>query len=158
MFKHSTRSAFTLIELLVVIAIIGILSSVVLASLNDARQKSRDAKRIADIRQVQLALELYFDSNAAYPATLAPLATGGFIAVVPSGPLSGETYSYAGTGASAGAATCSGYHLGGTLESKTHQALNADADKTAVLTICAGSAADFDGSNDPVNGVYDVVP
>jgi prepilin-type N-terminal cleavage/methylation domain-containing protein len=60
-------NGFTLIELLVVIAIIGILSSVVLASLNSARTKARDARRIADLKQMQLALELYFDSNNNYP-------------------------------------------------------------------------------------------
>lgn len=61
------NKGFTLIELLVVIAIIGILSSVVLASLNSARQKSRDARRISDINQIQLAMELYFDSCGQYP-------------------------------------------------------------------------------------------
>ena len=58
------KNGFTLIELLVVIAIIGILSSVVLASLNTARQKSRDAKRIADMKQLQIALEFSFDKNS----------------------------------------------------------------------------------------------
>ena len=61
MFKFRKNQGFTLIELLVVIAIIGVLASVVLASLNTARKKSRDARRIADIKQIQLALELYFD-------------------------------------------------------------------------------------------------
>lgn len=61
------RSGFTLIELLVVIAIIGILSSVVLASLSSARKKSRDARRIADARQIQLALEMYLDRFGVYP-------------------------------------------------------------------------------------------
>ena len=60
-------SGFTLIELLVVIAIIGVLSSVVLASLNTARSKSRDAKRMAEIRQLQIALDFYYDSNGYYP-------------------------------------------------------------------------------------------
>ena len=58
---------FTLIELLVVIAIIGILSSVVLASLTAARKKSRDARRTADFKQIMLALELYYDAKGYYP-------------------------------------------------------------------------------------------
>jgi prepilin-type N-terminal cleavage/methylation domain-containing protein len=61
---------FTLIELLVVIAIIGLLSSVVLASLNSARAKARDAQRLTDMRQIQAALELYAnDHNSSYPST-----------------------------------------------------------------------------------------
>jgi len=58
---------FTLIELLVVIAIIGVLASVVLASLNTARLKARDARRIADLNQIRVALELYFDDKGYYP-------------------------------------------------------------------------------------------
>lgn len=56
-----------MIELLVVIAIIGVLSSVVLGSLNVARQKSRDARRIQDMRQIQTAVELYRDKFGVYP-------------------------------------------------------------------------------------------
>ncbi len=62
--------AFTLIELLVVIAIIGILSSVVLASLENARARARDARRMSDIRQIQNALELYYQTNNRYPFDL----------------------------------------------------------------------------------------
>lgn len=65
MFKNS--KGFTLIELLVVIAIIGILASIVLVSLNDARQGARDVKRIGDMRQAQLAMEIYFDDETTYP-------------------------------------------------------------------------------------------
>lgn len=61
------KSGFTLIELLVVIAIIGILSSVVLAALSMARVKARDARRIADFKQIMIALELYNDAKGYYP-------------------------------------------------------------------------------------------
>ena len=58
---------FTLIELLVVVAIIGLLSSIVLASLNSARTKARDTRRLLDMRQIQTALALYKDSYGCYP-------------------------------------------------------------------------------------------
>lgn len=65
--KVNPRSGFTLIELLVVISIIGLLASVVMASLNSARAKGRDAKRKADFSQIVRALELYYDTYNAYP-------------------------------------------------------------------------------------------
>lgn len=58
---------FTLIELLVVISIIGLLSSIVLTSVNSARAKARDARRITDLNQIRTALEFYFDANGFYP-------------------------------------------------------------------------------------------
>ena len=61
------QKGFTLIELLVVIAIIGLLSTLAVVALNNARQKSRDAKRVADVKQIQTALELYFNDCSQYP-------------------------------------------------------------------------------------------
>ena len=58
----SLSKGFTLIELLVVIAIIGILSSVVLASLNTARNRGSDAAIKADLSGARAAAELYYDS------------------------------------------------------------------------------------------------
>lgn len=165
------KRGFTLIELLVVIAIIGILSSVVLASLNSARKKGRDARRIADIKQLQLALELYYDANGAYPAVVSSstVVTPGYIAALPGDPSNGEGYAYTPYGVTGSTATCSGYHLGASLETSGHTAFNADADITSVPTgyaVCTASgapSADFSGTDsakcqtaDVGVGCYDV--
>ena len=67
MFKKN--KGFTLIELLVVIAIIGLLSTLAVVALNSARAKSRDAKRVADVKQIQTALEIYHSRFGVYPKT-----------------------------------------------------------------------------------------
>ena len=66
MYKRQYISAFTLIEILVVIAIIGVLSSIVLMSISQARAHSRDKARISDLAQIQLALKLYSVQNGTY--------------------------------------------------------------------------------------------
>lgn len=127
------KAGFTLIELLVVIAIIGILSSVVLASLNGARKKGRDARRISDLKQIQLALEMYYDSNSSeYPDATSSLETA-YISKVPTDPQTAAAYSYdnltsAGVACSVAGQVCSNYVIGATLEDTGNSALGSDID------------------------------
>jgi type II secretion system protein G len=64
---HTKESAFTLIELLVVVSIISLLSSVILSSLGESRQKAFVARAQADIQTIQSALELHYLDRFAYP-------------------------------------------------------------------------------------------
>ena len=82
---------FTLIELLVVIAIIGILSSVVLASLSTARSKGSDAKVEEQLSGLRSAAEIYYSTNNAYAAT--STVTAGSPLAATSGTFLGDTTS-----------------------------------------------------------------
>lgn len=62
------KRGFTLIELLIVVAIIGLLSTLAVVALGSARVKARDSKRLADLKQLQTALELYYTDQNAYPS------------------------------------------------------------------------------------------
>jgi general secretion pathway protein G len=143
---------FTLIELLVVIAIIGILSAVVLASLNGARKKGRDARRISDLKQIQLALEMYYDfsgtneypeevSNGVPSAALAPA----YISTAPTDPQTGAAYPYnnltaASAACAASSAVCPNYVLGATLEDNGATVLTNDIDGTVGSINCADTS------------------
>ena len=62
-------NGFTLVEIMIVVAIIGLLSTLSIVALNNARARARDSRRLADIKQVQTALELYYSDVGLYPAT-----------------------------------------------------------------------------------------
>ena len=100
------NKGFTLIELLVVIAIIGLLSTLAVVALNNTRAKSRDARRVSDIKQIQTALELYYQDANGYPSAAAMptvIAYSGstYMGQVPLNPApNGATYTYTSAGGS----------------------------------------------------------
>ncbi len=161
----SKKHGFTLIELLVVIAIIGILSSVVLASLSTARAKSRDARRISDIGQIKMALEMYYDSTstASYPlaafgsaaASLAVLSPT-YLPKFPLDPTNTGNYTYE------YAASTSAYILTADLERFDNVALVSDADNAAWTGIngtsvnCDATAAAAQPSTSAGERCYDI--
>lgn len=79
------KKGFTLIELLVVVAIIGLLSTLSIVALNTARAKARDARRVSDVKQIQTALELYYNDKGDYPASTATLSPT-YMGTVPTPP------------------------------------------------------------------------
>lgn len=64
---NKAKKGFTLIELLVVIAIIGFLVSIAIFAFNSTRINARDTKRMADAKEIQKALEVYYDHYKEYP-------------------------------------------------------------------------------------------
>jgi type II secretory pathway pseudopilin PulG len=144
-----------LIELLVVIAIIGLLASVVIASLSSARAKGRDARRVADLKAIQTANELYFDANGVYATSTANL-TGAYIASVPVDPLNQSGYLYSALDTDSDAATCEAYHVGAVLESVSgaQGVLANDADALPG-TACTDGGTVFDGRDADCVGILD---
>jgi prepilin-type N-terminal cleavage/methylation domain-containing protein len=154
------RQGFTLIELLIVIAILGILGAILFVAIGGTpQQNARDARRISEIGNLQLALELYNTDNEQYPATtglsaaLVPTYVGGLPAdprnndagcgttgYTPNFPDSSYTagdFGYNYTKLAGG-----GYVLAACLENSSNDALNADIDGTVGGVDCGASASD----------------
>jgi len=99
--KKNKNKGFTFIEMLIVVAIIGILASIVLVGLGSFRNRGRDTRRVADLRETQNGLELYYTKNGIYPAattwqelSVALIGAGVGINVVPDDPTPTWHYGY----------------------------------------------------------------
>lgn len=70
---RTSGAGFTIIELLVVVAVIGILSAIIITSFTEVRQKSRDTERLSDVREIEKALNLYYNSHGQFPISVSEL-------------------------------------------------------------------------------------
>lgn len=118
-FKKQGLRGFTLIELLVVIAIIGLLSTVIAAPITQARKKGRDGKKVADLHQIQGALQQYADDHVgSYPLAISNLVPT-YVANLPTNAatttLAKDKYVYSSYTVTTGGQVV-GFHLGTKLE------------------------------------------
>jgi prepilin-type N-terminal cleavage/methylation domain-containing protein len=115
------KKGFTIVELLVSIAIIALVVAIVLISISNAREKSRDARRMTDMQEISKALNLYNNNTNQYPigdinAMTAALENAGTISKVPLDPLNSGSYIYTYTSTNG-----INYTLGFCLETNTIQ-------------------------------------
>lgn len=165
------QQGFTLIELLIVVAIIGLLATLAIVSLTSAQQRARDTKRVADLKSIQVALELYWNENAAYPTltaagtnTWAELSTAldDFMSAAPVDPdhsdaTTPKAYTYI-----MDDATNNQYYIGADLENVDHASLDQDIDGTVPGVAGWTSLTSLDAFDDTdatfdcadVNGIY----
>lgn len=165
--KTSLTKGFTLIELMVVIAIIGVLASIVMVSLATARAKGRDARRVSDMKNIQLALEQYYNDNLKYPSTLGTLAPN-YINNIPTDP-SGSSYKNSGNyyyvaANAAGSTNCTSnpasmYHMAAVLEVSGSLGSGTYAQAAGRYNswqgaICGGTGSDFNGASTDCTTTY----
>lgn len=120
------QRGFTIVELLVVIVVIAILVALTLPNLFGLQKRARDDARKNDLKNLQQALETYYNDNNRYPAALSALATQ-YINTVPTDPKNTGSYVYTYTPSPSGCATtggtaCSSYTLSATLENTSDPA------------------------------------
>lgn len=106
LFYNGKKSGFTIVELLVVVAIISLLVAVIAATWSGLKAKSRDTKRVTDIKAIQDALGLYNTTTQHFPVSAGALVltgsdavsleliSSGSIPAVPADPLNATPYQY----------------------------------------------------------------
>ncbi len=157
------KFGFTLVELLVIIAIMSVLSTIIYASFNTARAKSRDQKRVSDISLISLALEQYFNRYGQYPVSTSSLSTGGnkFLPYWPVTPNSYSQYNYFPIAYSnVSGSPCISYHLWTKLEASSSYLISKKGFSSSPLPTglydCGGGHTGINALNTSL--IYDVIP
>ena len=154
------KKGFTLVELLVVVGIISVVTGVVMASINSAKAKGRDAKRIADVSVIQLALERYYDEYRRYPTSLSDsnLISRGPIPKDPSGSDYSSYKALNGNNSSTcSSEDCQSYHFGITLE-LSNGVLDDDRDLNSSVSGGFDGTDSLGCSAESGKKCYDVIP
>jgi len=141
--KTKFYSGFTLIELLVTISIIAIISTVLLANFNAARERGRDAQRKADLKNISTALRIYYNDYGAYPTSGIDANAGKIVACTQSGPPGPFTCEY-GSPWSIDGKTLMSTLPKDPLSSQAYSYVQVDLD-TYTLTACLENSSDEDG-------------
>ncbi len=142
--KTVKNSGFSLGEVLIAIFIIGLLAMSVFFVLDYIKMSSADAKRVADLKKIDQALVLYYDQYGRYPLRLEELVRAGFLGFVPIPPIGAGQNRYIYVPLMENQ-TCSGYHLGASLQTKS-SALNNDSDAYPGQPCPGAETVDFDGT------------
>jgi prepilin-type N-terminal cleavage/methylation domain-containing protein len=150
----NNNKGFTLMELLIVVAIIGLLASMILVGLSSFRSRGRDARRVADVKQVQNGLEIYYASQSKYPLVSYSSALDSWnnlgaafkianigISQVPQDPL-GEEHSYGYASDPDDGSNPQSYIIAVLLEDSSNQSLKNDLDGTIFGVDCGDANAD----------------
>lgn len=131
--KIKADRGFTLIELLVVIAIIGILSAVVLASLNTARNRGADAAVKSNLANARAEAELFYDTTGSYTGVCSSTSTNGILDNVNAAAAAGNGSGVCNDGASAWAASAA-------LKTAGHWCVDSTGASKAASSTLGGSA------------------
>ena len=76
-YNDAMKRGFTILELLIVIAVIGMLASIIFVAFANVQSKSRDTRRIEDMREIQKALNLYYIDGNRFPQSSTAVALTG---------------------------------------------------------------------------------
>ncbi|GEM_PF-854558 len=121
------------------------------SALGQSVVKSRDARRISDVKQLQLALELYFDAKGGYPTSLEKL-TPDYIPMVPADPFDKTAYRYT-YYVSKGKNV--GYHLGASIQDGSNYAFSSDADCNSTTGKNCGYSGSSGGGSWSAQNAFD---
>ena len=159
-YKLQTSFGFTLVELLVVVSIMSVLMAIVVGNFSNTRKVARDARRISDMKRLQLALATYFSVNISRQYPIADnlstsLVGGGYIDSMPTDPSTNQPYIYMGIGSNG---KCNNYYIAATLEDPSSKYLKDSATFNNNPSIVCTTGTDTNNraliTNIPVSNLY----